>query len=107
MKDLKIAKCGCGGHAELYDSDPDYEHSYLAIYWVECEKCGISTIEYNSVKEAVNAWNTAMGIKNVCKNCKNWITDLSNHHDGSEYCVMWDGWTLAEDWCCGFERNHE
>ena len=61
MKDLKIANCGCGGEGELYDSDPDYEHSYLPTQWIKCKECGIATDYYNDETKVINAWNKAMG----------------------------------------------
>lgn len=58
MKNPKPCKCGCGGEASV-----DYfigEPSEGASYMVYCRKCGIQTMSYDTMTEAIEAWNTAM-----------------------------------------------
>ena len=59
--ELKPVRCGCGGTAKVV--------SYLGekyskmVYYVRCDKCGMASEKYRSEKEAIEAWNTAMGEK--------------------------------------------
>ena len=58
MEELKPCKCGCGGEASV-----DYfigEPSEGASYAVYCRKCEIHTMSYDTMTEAIEAWNTAM-----------------------------------------------
>lgn len=53
--ELKPVRCGCGGEAK---------HGYHAGFnCVWCEDCGISTRDYDTEAEAIQAWNRAMGAK--------------------------------------------
>lgn len=65
--ELKPVRCGCGGEAKVYhwNHDPDIED----WYGVRCSECHINiSMDKNSgpfwsAKEAVEAWNRAMGKK--------------------------------------------
>ena len=53
--ELKPARCGCGGEAEVLH--PSYTYCMVVM----CHKCGIKTPYMNSEAEAIEAWNRAMG----------------------------------------------
>ena len=58
-EELKLVRCGCGGEASV-----DYfigEPSEGASYMVYCRKCEIQTMSYDTMTEAITAWNIAMG----------------------------------------------
>ena len=66
MEELKPVRCGCGGEANItilhWDIIEDYD---APTYLVECENCEISTKNYDTEAEAIEAWNLAMGVKNI------------------------------------------
>lgn len=64
MKDeIKIVNCGCGGEASVdYFMD---EPSKGALYAVYCRKCEIHTMSYDTMTAAIQAWNCAMGAKDI------------------------------------------
>lgn len=57
--EIKIVNCGCGGKSMLYIS-PITTRCLL-----QCESCKIETAFYNTEIEAVEAWNKAMGAKDI------------------------------------------
>ena len=53
-EELKPVRCGCGGEVAV--------HKQLAgEYEVYCRRCFITTDNYYTEAEAIQAWNTAMG----------------------------------------------
>lgn len=54
-------RCGCGGEAVVH------EHEY-GEYEVYCPRCFITTDDYATEAEAIEAWNRAMGGVVVAKN---------------------------------------
>lgn len=81
--ELEPVRCGCGGEAKI-------DH-YIETYFVYCKKCQIITLMYDSKAEAIEAWNKAMGAKDInvpdkertakvidevglsCGNCDQWL----------------------------------
>lgn len=57
MENPKPCKCGCGGEASV---DYFIDEPTKALYAVYCRKCGIHTMSYDTMTEAIQAWNTAM-----------------------------------------------
>lgn len=55
---LKPARCGCGGEAQIAKK---ILMGNLPDVYIFCRNCSIRTGEYYSVAEAVEAWNRAMG----------------------------------------------
>ena len=54
-----LVRCGCGGKAETHELYGDFSGTYMT----DCKKCATGTTQYNTKKEAQDAWNTAMGWK--------------------------------------------
>ena len=67
-EEIKPIHCGCGGEAIVHDCD-QYD-SFAMLYWVSCEKCGITTETYDDKAEAIKAWNRAMGGRDLDKEVK-------------------------------------
>lgn len=61
--ELKPVNCGCGGEAVANDYIDRYENK--TEYFVHCVKCGICSADYDTEAEAVQAWNRAMGAKDI------------------------------------------
>ena len=57
----ELMKCGCGGEARVGIVYPDG----ICFYRVYCEKCRTQTDIQDTAAEAIEAWNKAMGAKNV------------------------------------------
>ncbi len=62
-EELKLVKCGCGGEAsvDFFIGEPSEGTSYV----VYCRKCEIQTMSYDTMTEAVEAWNRAMGATDI------------------------------------------
>ena len=58
MIDLEPVKCGCGGEARI-------GKIYGDAWTVECTECGIQSGCYDSEAEAIEAWNRAMGGRDI------------------------------------------
>ena len=58
---LTPVRCGCGGEAQVRD----YSRFGGAFILVECERCGTQTDLYPTEAEAIQAWNRAMGAKDI------------------------------------------
>jgi hypothetical protein len=58
-EELKPVRCGCGGEGKFNECD-QYD-TFSMLYWVSCEKCGITTETYDTEAEAITAWNKAIG----------------------------------------------
>ena len=54
-------KCRCGGESEClrYEISKGYSDSGTWFY-VYCVDCGIHTIDYHTMEEAIEAWNRVM-----------------------------------------------
>lgn len=52
MSDVLKPCLFCGGEAELYSWDQGVED-----YHIRCIDCGVATADYDTVKEAIAAWN--------------------------------------------------
>ncbi len=62
----KPVNCGCGGKSDIHFIGNTYigeYHKFIGKYFICCEECGIKTSIYNSKKEAIEAWNKAMGVR--------------------------------------------
>lgn len=106
-EELKPVRCGCGGEASV-----DYfigEPSEGASYEVYCRKCEIHTMTYDTMTEAITAWNKAMGatdtnvgnkiiyckdckyshmtIDGLCKYCDIWFPNEEMYEDGNHFCA--------------------
>ena len=57
--DLKLVNCGCGGKA-IVDQTDGYDE-----YQIYCPKCFMSSGTFNTEAKAVQAWNRAMGVKDI------------------------------------------
>lgn len=55
--DTGLVNCGCKGKAELWEQ----QTTAGVKHCVECEVCEISTSDYDTEQDAINAWNFAMG----------------------------------------------
>ena len=55
MSELKRCPC-CGGEATLCN-----------YYFVQCKKCGISTLTFITKEEAIKAWNTRKPMENIAE----------------------------------------
>ena len=55
---LKPTRCGCGGEARI-------GKIYGDAWTVECTECGLQSGCYDTEAEAVEAWNKAMGAKDI------------------------------------------
>ena len=53
-EELKPVPCGCGGEAEVHEQE-------YGEYEVYCPRCFITTDDYATEAEAIQAWNRAMG----------------------------------------------
>ena len=87
--ELKPVRCGCGGETEIDCHLGDLNRCNL--YYVYCHKCRITSANYHSEAEAIEAWNKAMGAKDInvptkertakvidevglsCGNCDQWL----------------------------------
>ena len=56
----ELVNCGCGGQASMC-----YGFEHRNIYAVECAVCGTCTCDYDTKAEAIEAWNRAMGAKDI------------------------------------------
>ena len=67
--ELKPVNCGCGGEAH-HDSascwNPE-EEEWMPNFWhrVICKNCGTQTKAFYTEAEAIQAWNKAMGAKDI------------------------------------------
>ena len=52
--ELKPVRCGCGGEAIVHE----HEYGEFEVY---CPMCFITTDDYKTEAEAIEAWNKAMG----------------------------------------------
>lgn len=66
--ELKPVRCGCGGEAKI---DWTVINGYY-MAGVVCSKCGTKTVSFyerhdkdKAITEAITAWNTAMGAKDI------------------------------------------
>lgn len=64
-EELKLVRCGCGGEAILQFCESGYSWNRSRGFCVECTKCQIKTIDYQTEAEAVQIWNKAMGVKDI------------------------------------------
>ena len=85
-EELKPVRCECGGKSQVF-----FPFTNNSVYMIECKKCGICTSAYETEAEAIQAWNTAMGAKDIdvptkertakvidevglsCGNCDQWL----------------------------------
>ena len=60
--DTGIVRCGCGGKAKIWPSDPTQFTHVITDYEVGCTECAMTTVWVRGKQEnAVKVWNTAMG----------------------------------------------
>ena len=59
-----LARCGCGGKAQIWPSDPTQFTHVITDYEVGCTECAMTTGWVRGKQEnAIKVWNTAMGWK--------------------------------------------
>ena len=59
-----LVRCGCGGKAKIWPSDPTQFTHVITDYEVGCTECAMTTGWVLGKQEnAVKVWNTAMGLK--------------------------------------------
>ena len=51
---MELVRCGCGGEARINDTES-------GLVYVLCEKCETATRFFRTEKQAITAWNKAMG----------------------------------------------
>ena len=57
-----LARCGCGGKAKIWPSEPTQFTKVITDYEVGCTECAMTTGWVRGKQEhAVKVWNTAMG----------------------------------------------
>ena len=62
--DTGLVKCGCGGKAKIWPSDPTQFTHMITDYEVGCTECAMTTGWVRGKQEnAIKVWNTAMGWK--------------------------------------------
>ena len=59
--EIKIMNCGCGGEAKVQRVRTLKSH----VLVVMCTMCEIATNYYTTEAEAIQAWNKAMGAKDI------------------------------------------
>ena len=60
--DTGIVRCGCGGKAKIWPSDPTQFTHVITDYEVGCTECAMTTGWVRGKQDnAMNVWNTAMG----------------------------------------------
>ena len=57
--ELTPVRCGCGGEAHIYKAWG------VRLFYVACKHCQVRTTDYESATEAIEAWNKAMGAKDI------------------------------------------
>ena len=62
--ELKPVRCGCGGKVAVLVGEDEF-HRWKLWYRVKCWECGIQTQQKRTKAEAITAWNTAMGAKDI------------------------------------------
>ena len=71
-EELKPVRCGCGGEATVRTyGEPE------TPYCIQCVRCGITTLGYETEAEAIEAWNKAMGERTT----KVEILEMKNTHN--------------------------
>ncbi|NLG11396.1 MAG: hypothetical protein GX562_07710 [Coriobacteriaceae bacterium] len=66
--DTGLARCGCGGKAKIWPSDPTQFTHVITDYEVGCTECAMTTGWVRGKQEnAMKVWNTAMGWKGGSK----------------------------------------
>ena len=65
--ELKPVPCGCGGEARVLPYRPLTAglRDLRVYHYIECDKCGTRTIVKTTEAEAIEAWNRAMGAKDI------------------------------------------
>ena len=59
-----LVRCGCGGKAKIWPSDPTQFTHVITDYEVGCTECAMTTGWVRGKQEnAIKVWNTAMGWK--------------------------------------------
>lgn len=94
-EELKPVRCGCGGEASV-----DYfigEPSEGASYVVYCRKCEIQTMSYDTMTEAIQAWNTAVRADRCCNTC--------DSYEAGRYCLLWSIFCPSDHWCKDWSDN--
>ena len=82
--ELKPVRCGCGGEAKVIGHVSRWDAAYR--WYVRCASCDISTAEYPTEAEAIEAWNRAMS--GVAKNATTGRTAKVDWINGEPFCPM-------------------
>ena len=72
--EIKIANCGCGGNGKILKIN---ENSFF----ITCSKCHTDSGIYSTEAEAINAWNRAMGAKDINVPNKERTAKVTNIHE--------------------------
>ena len=66
--DTGLVRCGCGGKAKIWPSDPTQFTHVITDYEVGCTECAMTTGWVRGKQDnAMKVWNTAMGWKGGSK----------------------------------------
>ena len=98
--ELKPVRCGCGGEAKIRPYRRlDFAFTNKTDYYVQCDKCGISTLMKDTEGEAIEAWNKAMGLGEP-----KWWCNLCACYDKQRcYCNLHGIWVASDFGCKAFE----
>ena len=90
MSELK--RCPfCGGEASLCN-----------YYFVQCKKCGISTLTFITKEEAIKAWNTRKPMQNIVERLEHFNEETFYRANGRS-----NGKTLAYGYSQGIRKAIE
>ena len=94
--ELKPVRCWCGGEA-YHDTTrgwiPMREDAFVVWHRVICKNCGTQTKAFYTEAEAIQAWNKAMGAKDI--NVPNKFATDTNVGDKERTAKVKEGWGLA------------
>ena len=97
MSDAKPCKCGCGG--EVWAFMTLYPENRERPYICQCRQCFTRTGGFPTEKEAIEAWNTAMGNKSLSYNLESEILAKAIEHDAS---IIVNGFKYQQsEYLCG------
>jgi hypothetical protein len=101
INELKLVRCGCGGeahHDTVRGWNPVREDAFVLWHRVICKNCGTQTKVFYIEAEAIEAWNKAMGAKDINVPSKNIVTidTLTTDMNHVGYCKC--GYLVNAEW---------